>query len=108
EVMNELGLGNLNVVNIQTNSKDEIGQLVTSTNLVQENMRDVVGKISTMAATVSNKSEELTQSANDVKAGSEQVATTMQDLAHGSESEANATTDLSSLMSSFSEEAEEA
>ena len=108
EVMNELGLGNLNVVNIQTNSKDEIGQLVTSTNLMQENMRDVVGKISSMAATVSNKSEELTQSANDVKAGSEQVATTMQDLAHGSESEANATTDLSSLMSSFSEEAEEA
>ena len=108
EVMNELGLGNLNVINIKTKSKDEIGQLVASTNLMQERMRAVVGKISTMAETVSNKSEELTQSANDVKAGSEQVATTMQDLAYGSESEANATTDLSSLMSSFSEEAEEA
>ncbi len=108
EVMNELGQGNLNVVNIETKSQDEIGQLVTSTNLMQQRMRELISKISTVSETVNSKSEELTQSANDVKAGSEQVATTMQDLADGSESQANSTTELSAIMASFSEEAIEA
>ncbi|MCM3740966.1 methyl-accepting chemotaxis protein [Oceanobacillus luteolus] len=108
EVMNELGQGNLNVVNIETKSQDEIGQLVNSTNLMQQRMRELISKISTVSETVNSKSEELTQSANDVKAGSEQVATTMQDLADGSESQANSTTELSAIMASFSEEAIEA
>lgn len=108
EVMNELGQGNINVVNIETKSQDEIGQLVASTNLMQQQMRDVISKISTVSQTVNSKSEELTQSANDVKAGSEQVATTMQNLAEGSESQANSTTALSEIMASFSEEAIEA
>ncbi|MHA6250903.1 methyl-accepting chemotaxis protein [Oceanobacillus sp. CAU 1775] len=107
-VMNELGQGNLGVENIETKSQDEVGQLVFSINRMQTQMREVVGKITVVSQTVSDKSEELTQSANDVKAGSEQVATTMQDLAFGSESQANTTSDLSSIMSSFAEKTEEA
>lgn len=108
KVMNELGQGNLSVVNIETKSQDEVGQLVSSITNMQTQMRDVVGKIAVVSQTVNDKSEGLTQSANDVKAGLEQVATTMQDLAYGSESQANTTNDLSSIMASFTEKAEEA
>ncbi|RHW29271.1 methyl-accepting chemotaxis protein [Oceanobacillus profundus] len=108
KVMKDLELGNLRETNLQAKSDDEIGQLVSSTNTMNETLRELVMKIKNVSETVTSKSEELTQSANDVKIGSEQVATTMQELAFGSESQANTTSDLSSLMATFRSDTDQA
>lgn len=108
KVMKELEQGDLSEKNLQTKSEDEIGQLVNSTNEMNQRLRDLVSRITSVSKTVSGKSEELTQSAGDVKAGSEQVATTMQELAYGSESQANTTSDLSELMVNFKGDTDEA
>ncbi|MFJ7973210.1 methyl-accepting chemotaxis protein [Psychrobacillus sp. NPDC096389] len=107
-VMEQLALGNLSKEELQSKSKDEIGQLVTSTNQLNRNLREIVSQINTVSETVSNQSEELTQSANEVKMGAEQVAITMQELASGSETQANSASDLSFGMNNFAEKVQEA
>jgi len=107
-IMKQLALGNLSQIDLQTKSKDEIGQLVTSTKQMNLKMRDLVSKITTVSESVSSKSEELTQSANEVKSGSEQIASTMQELATGSETQANHSSELSSAMESFATRVQEA
>ena len=61
-----------------------------------------------MSETVSSQSEELTQSANEVKAGAEQIAITMQELASGAETQANSSSELSSAMTVFATKVQEA
>ena len=102
-VMKQLALGNLSQAALHTKSKDEIGQLVTSTNDMNQNMRDLVSQIRTVSESVSGQSEELSQSANAVKTGSDQVVSTMQELAAGSETQANRASDLAEGMSAFTE-----
>ncbi|WP_260858085.1 methyl-accepting chemotaxis protein [Bacillus sp. FJAT-22090] len=108
KVMEQLALGNLSQEELQSTSKDEIGQLVTSTNQLNQNLRDIVSQINTVSATVSTQSEELTQSAKEVRMGSEQVAITMQELATGSETQANNASDLSHGMNNFADKVQEA
>ncbi|WP_226037138.1 methyl-accepting chemotaxis protein [Aquibacillus saliphilus] len=93
--------GDLSLEPLKSNSKDETGQLVVATNQMNDKMREVLQQINTVSETVSSSSEELTQSAGEVKEGSIQVATTMQELASGSESQANNATDLSAVMETF-------
>ncbi|GAB4072988.1 methyl-accepting chemotaxis protein [Barrientosiimonas marina] len=100
--------GDLTEEPLQTNSKDEIGQLVNTTNKLNDSMRDMLSQISDVSEKVSTQSNGLTKSANDVKAGSEQIATTMQELASGSETQANSSSDLSSTMSTFTTKVQEA
>nr|WP_082677256.1 methyl-accepting chemotaxis protein [Bacillus sp. FJAT-29937] len=107
-VMEQLALGNLSLVELEPKSKDEIGQLVTSTNQLNQNLREIVSQINRVSETLSSQSEELTQSANEVKTGSEQVASTMQELAAGSETQANNASDLSTGMSNFADKVQEA
>ncbi|RHW32387.1 methyl-accepting chemotaxis protein [Lysinibacillus yapensis] len=107
-IMEQLALGDLSQRELQSNSKDEIGQLVTSANQLKKNLRDIVSQINRVSKTVSSQSEELTQSANEVKIGSEQVASTIQELAAGSETQANSASDLSSGMNNFAEKVQEA
>ncbi|RDW20763.1 methyl-accepting chemotaxis protein [Oceanobacillus chungangensis] len=107
-IMKQLELGDLSQLNLQAKSEDEIGQLVTSTNQMNNRLRDIVSQINTVSETVSSQSEELTQSANEIKVGTEQIATTMQELASGSETQANSASDLASVMSSFTMKVQEA
>ncbi|MDL4841995.1 methyl-accepting chemotaxis protein [Aquibacillus rhizosphaerae] len=106
--MDEIANGDLSQEPLETNSKDETGQLITSTNSMNDNMRNLLQQINNVSETVSTQSEELTQSASEVKAGSQQIATTMQELSSGSESQANNASDLSSVMESFSAKMQEA
>ncbi|AXI00178.1 methyl-accepting chemotaxis protein [Sporosarcina sp. PTS2304] len=93
--------GDLSSPSIETKLKDEIGELITDTNIMSRNMHDLLDEINKVAETVSSQSEELTQSANEVKAGTSQIATTMEDIAHGTESQANNASELSSAMETF-------
>ncbi|TMN21406.1 methyl-accepting chemotaxis protein [Lentibacillus cibarius] len=110
-VMNRMKLisnGDLTHDLLETKSEDEVGQLVTATNEMNTNMRDLLNQINQVSEMVSSQSEELTQSANEVKLGSEQIATTMQELASGSETQANSSSELSSAMSTFTTRVQEA
>ncbi|WP_371069374.1 methyl-accepting chemotaxis protein [Sediminibacillus sp. JSM 1682029] len=100
--------GDLSHEPLKVHSRDEVGQLVTAVNQMNDNMRELVTEISSVSTTVSGQSEELSQSANEVKEGSNQVAVTMEELSSGSESQANTTTDLAASMAGFTDKIKEA
>ncbi|GKV67123.1 MULTISPECIES: methyl-accepting chemotaxis protein [unclassified Sporosarcina] len=99
--MKRLADGDLTGEPLETHLRDEIGQLIASTNEMNRSTHHLLDEIGHVSSTVSTQSEELTQSANEVKAGTEQIATTMEDLAHGTESQADNASSLSSNMESF-------
>lgn len=104
EVMDRMKIiasGDLSREPLRTNLRDEIGQLVHSTNDMSSSTHGLLDEIQKVAATVSAQSEELTQAANEVKAGTSQIAITMEDLAHGAESQATNASSLSSSMETF-------
>ncbi|MFD1173659.1 methyl-accepting chemotaxis protein [Oceanobacillus picturae] len=105
--MKEVASGNLRHEDLSITTKDEISELVSATNTMTTNTRQLIMKIGEVSGTVSNQSEELTQSANEVKAGSEQVAITMEELAHGTEEQATNAGSLSSVMSTFTKSIQE-
>lgn len=99
--MNIVATGDLTGEKLETNLKDEIGQVINATNTMITTTRELLGSITLVSDTVSAQGEDLTHSTNEVKTGSEQIAITMEELATGSESQANNTNDLSSIMGSF-------
>ncbi|WP_080871960.1 methyl-accepting chemotaxis protein [Oceanobacillus timonensis] len=107
ERMKLIASGDLSQGDLQTHSRDEVGQLVNAANEMATNTRDLLTQINTVSETVTNQSEELTQAANEVKSGSDQVAVTMQELATGSETQANSASDLASIMGTFSAKVQE-
>ena len=110
-VMNRMKVisnGDLTQEPLETNLRDETGQLMNATNEMNHHMRELLTKINVVSETVSAQSEELTQSSNEVKTGSEQVAVTMQELASGAEVQANTSSELSSTMSTFATNVQEA
>ncbi len=105
--MQLIATGNLNQEPLQAKTSDEIGQLVAATNDMNRGMRDIMVKINDVSTTVSAHSEELTQSANEVRSGTEQISTTMEELASGSETQANQSGELSSMMATYTKQLEE-
>lgn len=99
--MKNIADGDLTEEPLEVKSKDEIGQLMMTTNNMSSSIRDLLQQINQVSETVSSHSEELTQSVGEVKSGAEQIATTMQDLASGSETQANHSSELSESMTTF-------
>ncbi|WP_026908886.1 methyl-accepting chemotaxis protein [Paucisalibacillus globulus] len=108
ERMKLITTGDLSQKPLETKGRDEISQLVRATNEMNDSMRGLLFQIQYVSETVSSQSEELTQSTNEVRTGAEQIAMTMEELAHGTETQANSAGDLSSAMSSFVGQAQEA
>lgn len=108
EHMNHLANGDLTQPQLNLKSKDETGKLANAMNHMQIKLKDIIANVSSTSEKLTSHSEELTQSANEVKVGSEQVATTMQELASGSESQANSASELSSVMGTFTSKVQEA
>ncbi|MCM3110782.1 methyl-accepting chemotaxis protein [Lederbergia lenta] len=103
-VMNRMKIianGDLSQKPLVTKSKDEIGQLVEATNVMNDNNRTLLNEINIVSETVSSQSEELTQSANEVQAGTEQIAVTMEELATAAETQATSATDLALVTGTF-------
>lgn len=106
--MGLLANGDLSQEPIVTRSSDEIGRLFKATNKMNENIRVLLGEISTVSESVSSQSEELTQSASEVTEGSSQVALTIQELSSDSETQANSTNELAVSIKIFSGKVNEA
>ena len=106
--MKVIAKGNLSNEPLQTNLRDEIGQLIQSTNEMSEITRGLLQEIGEVSETVSSQSNELSQSANEVRGGTEQISTTMEELANGSESQANNASSVSTTMATFTTKVTEA
>ncbi|MDR4890132.1 methyl-accepting chemotaxis protein [Fredinandcohnia sp. QZ13] len=102
--MKAISNGELHAEPIKTKLKDEIGQLVTAVNDMNENLRGMVKQMSVVSDHVTGQSEELTQYADEVMAGSQQIAVTMEELSRGAEEQASSSTLLIEKMSNFSQE----
>lgn len=103
ERMKQIANGDLSNQPLITNSKDEVGELVMSSNQMNENLKNLLGDIRKAASSVSEHSEELTQATIEVGEGSNQIVSTMQELSVGGETQANTTNDLSIAMADFME-----
>lgn len=108
EQMGYLADGDLTKELLLIKSKDEISRLADAMNLLHNNLRNSMKKVSETSETLTSHSEELSQSADEVKMGSEQVASTVQELAAGSETQANNASELASVMNTFAETVQEA
>lgn len=108
EQMGYLADGDLTKEPLLIKSKDEISRLAEAMNLLHNNLRNSMKKVSETSETLTSHSEELSQSADEVKMGSEQVASTVQELAAGSETQANNASELASVMNTFAETVQEA
>lgn len=106
--LNRIAKGDLTGEALDIRSKDEAGQLVRATNELIDNNRQLLNEINVVSKTVTGQSEELIQSATEVKAATYQIATTMYELAAGSESQAKHASSLSEVMESFTVKVEEA
>ncbi|MED3573997.1 methyl-accepting chemotaxis protein [Cytobacillus praedii] len=105
--MKAVASGDLSQPLLEIKSNDEIGQLISATNEMSINTKQLLTKINQVSETVSKQSEELTQTANEVKTGAEQVSTTMEELANGSETQANSVGILANNMGIFTTKVEE-
>lgn len=108
ERMKTIANGDLSASELKTKSSDEIGQLVTATNAMNDNMRKLMYEVFEVSQTVNTKSDELSNAANEVKEGSRQVTSTMQELAIALEKEANFVNDVSAAMNNFTMKIQEA
>ncbi|WP_099156572.1 methyl-accepting chemotaxis protein [Virgibacillus ndiopensis] len=100
-ITSEVANGNLTVESMDYKGNDEIGQLASAVNQMKDNIRNILYKVATASESVSSRSEELTQSAGEVKEGNEQIATTMEEVSSGAETQANSASELSESMNDF-------
>lgn len=106
--MNELADGDLSQEPFVTKDRDEIAQLMDSINTMTHHNRTLISEISNVSESVSSQSEELTQSAYEVKEGTKQVSITMEEIAQGFETQADNVSELSNTMGTFNQYVEEA
>lgn len=93
---------------LETNLKDEIGQLTVATNKMSNNMRGLLEDIRGVSEIVTRQSGGLMHSSHEINEGAVQVSETMHELAAGSKTQAHRASDLSSQMSSFTMQVQEA
>lgn len=103
ERMKLIAGGDLSNEPLETNSEDEVGQLVSASNQMNVDLKNLLTEINKLSHSVLLQSEGLTQAATEVKEGSDQIVSTMEEVASGAESQANTTNDLSSSMALFME-----
>lgn len=100
--LNAVADGDLSREPLETKLKDEIGQLILTTNHMSDYMKNLINQIKNAAETVNRNSEKLSNSANEVKIGAEQVVSTMEELSAGTEKQASHAGELSAIVGDFS------
>lgn len=100
-LMVELSKGNLQISIEDSKRNDEIGQLTAAMQVMKNTLHDTIKKVEAASTNVATQSEELTQSAIEVKKGSEQIAFTMEEIASGTEKQADSASRLANSMGMF-------
>ena len=100
----KIASGDLTQVDNHYQGKDEIAQLSISMEKMRLHLITMIDSIIQTSLLVGNQSEQLNQSADDVKSGTQQIAATMEELASGTETQANFASDLAITMTQFAEQ----
>ncbi len=98
KVADQIADGDLSVNDVNYKGHDEIGSLANSMNTMKANLQNIIGKVSDASGSLTNQSELVNRSAQEVSEGSEQIASTMQELSSGSETQAQSASSISEMM----------
>jgi len=98
----EIADGNLTIKDLTLDSKDEIGVLAKSLNIMSGNVRDLITQVATSAEQLASSSEELTASAEQQAQATNQVALAIQQVATGTEKQSSAIDETSSAIEQMS------
>ncbi|MGE7021247.1 methyl-accepting chemotaxis protein [Solibacillus cecembensis] len=99
--MQQIAGGDFSEPALEVNSRDEIGQLTEATNSMTKTMNGLLKDIQTVSNDVAAHSEELMQSATEVKTGTEQIVDTVTEIASGTEIQASNASDVATAMTDF-------
>lgn len=102
--LKQIAAGNLTVDKIQLNSKDEIGELATSLNLMVDDLNQTIMKTSESAHQVASASEQLTASAEQSTQSTELLSKLVQENANGVEEQLNKINHVSESMTHLVDE----
>ncbi|GLC87191.1 methyl-accepting chemotaxis protein [Lysinibacillus piscis] len=108
ERVQQIADGNLTQSALAVQTQDEVGQLTVATNELNEKLQSMLRQIQHVSNEVASHSEELLQSATEVKTGTGQIALTMNEIAEGTESQASNASDLAIQMDDFIARVQEA
>ena len=101
ERMQRITEGDLSEPALDAKASDELGQLTTATNKMSEILNRLLKHIQTVSNHVATHSEELMQSATEVKVGTEQIVDTIAEIASGTEIQASNASDVATTMTEF-------
>jgi methyl-accepting chemotaxis protein len=85
EAIQKVAQGDLQIEPLQIKTKDEVGELAHSFNIMVHDLREVVGKVYESSSSVAASSQELAASAEQSTSASEQVSRMTQSSAEGNE-----------------------
>lgn len=81
------------------NRRDEVGDLAKAIQVIEENLRDMIGQINITSDSVAASAEELTATSEEISSSSQEVAQTIDEIAKGASDQAeNTTAGAESLM----------
>ncbi|MEI7475635.1 MAG: HAMP domain-containing methyl-accepting chemotaxis protein [bacterium] len=83
--LNEVAKGNLSVKELEIEAKDETGILALALNLTVQNLKKLIGSVTTSIEDISASSQEMAASSDQTALGSQQTATTTAQLAQGAQ-----------------------
>ncbi|CAH6952331.1 Methyl-accepting chemotaxis protein [Vibrio chagasii] len=107
QITNELSQGNLNVeVNIE--SKNEIGELLTNMEITIESLRDIVGQVNRSSVRIGEMSESLNQVTNNSSTNATQLNSEMMNISTAVEQLASSTSEIASSANHASQVANQA
>ncbi|SOC14932.1 methyl-accepting chemotaxis protein [Ureibacillus xyleni] len=108
ERMDSIAAGDLSLEPLEIETKDEIGRLTIAANKMTEQLRNVINDIQTVSNNVTYRSDELKQSAIEVTGGTTQTVVTVEQIAEGTEEQASSTMELKNVITTFTQNVEDA
>ena len=106
--LNNIAKGDLTKDPVHVKTKDEVGDLATSLNQMQSNLKLMISETNQVSEHMTNQSDELTKTADVINTNTAQITTAMEELASGAESQAYNATDMAENMQQFKTEIDEA
>ncbi|NOH34838.1 methyl-accepting chemotaxis protein [Vibrio chagasii] len=107
QITNELSQGNLNVeVNIE--SKNEIGELLTNMEITIESLRDIVSQVNRSSVRIGEMSESLNQVTNNSSTNATQLNSEMMNISTAVDQLASSTSEIASSANHVSQVANQA
>lgn len=85
DAVHKVSEGNLAIEPLKVNTKDEVGDLIESFNVMVRDLREIVENIAESSSTVAASSQELAASSEECTSASEQVSRMTQSSAEGNE-----------------------